>query len=58
MSRTSSGGGFPQDRHIKGGKKFLGPGPPMLVLIKLKMGSMKMFGFFVKRGWQAIIDLH
>ena len=26
----------------------------MLVLIKLKMGSMKMFGIFVKGGWQAV----
>ena len=58
MSRTSSGGGFPRDRHIKWGKKIGGPGPHMLVLIKLKMGSMKIFGIFVKGGWQAIIVLY
>ena len=57
MSRTSSGGGFPRVRIIKGAKKNLGPGPHMLVLIKLKMGSMKMFGIFVKAGWQAVIGL-
>ena len=53
MSRTSSGGGFPRDRHIKGGKHFLGPGPHMLVLIKLIM-----FVIFVKSGWPAIIGLY
>ena len=30
----------------------------MRVLIKLKMGSMKFFGIFVKGGWQVIIGFY